>query len=102
MPEFTSIKMVRYLCLQEKNCFASIASALAEFHVPFMDSEAAVEKEEPEAAEQIRIQQKQAQRVLRATIYPQLKNQFLPGKKLQQHVQMLTSTSQAFKHFGRC
>jgi hypothetical protein len=26
----------------------------------------------------------------------------LPGNDIGEHVQMLTSTAQAFKHFGRC
>ena len=48
------------------------------------------------------LQRRRAQRALRAVIFPALRNRFLPGRKLQEYVKMLTSTAQAFKHFGRC
>jgi hypothetical protein len=60
------------------------------------------EEIEGEEEEERKMQRRRAQRALTALIFPAMRNRFLPAEELRQYCQMLTSTAQAFKHFGRC
>lgn len=104
----------------EKNCYSGIASALAKFHLPFMDadndthdtigdrltrhskgSHEVVDQSRADADER-RTMRRSAQRQLRALVFPALRNRFLPSRTLREHIKLLISTAQAFKHFHRC
>ncbi|KAF7632798.1 Mlh1_C domain-containing protein [Meloidogyne graminicola] len=74
----------------EMICFSEIAYALANFYLPSMEEE----EEEEENKQRI-------ERTLRSLIFPALRNKFLPNSELGEYIKELTSTSQAFKHFGR-
>ena len=101
-------KLIKHF--EERQCYSGIASALAQFHIPFMeeeeedddDGQQINEENEEDEKKELKMQRRRAQRALRALIFPAMRNRFLPAEDLRQYCQMLTSTAQAFKHFGRC
>ncbi|KAL7078905.1 hypothetical protein ACQ4LE_002198 [Meloidogyne hapla] len=109
LPEMEGLSLLLYQLANvnyddEKLCYAEIAFALADFHLPSMDEEND-EEENLNKEEQQNVFKKQNSRIersFRSLIFPALRNRFLPNSELGENIKELTSTAKAFKHFGRC
>ncbi|KAH7731218.1 DNA mismatch repair protein MutL containing protein [Aphelenchoides avenae] len=72
----------------EKECYEGVARALAEYFTPktYGDADS----------------QQRCQTMLQRLVIPTFKTKFLPSKQLRKSINVVISTEEAFKQFGRC
>jgi hypothetical protein len=93
LPQLTSLpSLVYHLSIvdyeNEGNCFEEISRALANYFTPQPFPSKAVEQRIGSSLQRL--------------VFPCLKTKFLPPSSLTDSLQLLTSTEEAFKKFGRC